>query len=154
MSIKKLGVVVAILNSRLVVIKTEQPLILGSEVLVYDEVKLEQLTNNDALGVSHTIIPKGKLKIIMLQEDDIYLASTISKKNALDSQENVSLARSLSLYSQIFVNKDIEFDKLDDSNIADYSAKLDTSKSLKADISPLVRPGDYITFVQPSNLQT
>jgi hypothetical protein len=153
MAFKKIGTIALILNLKFLIIKSNQPLILGSEVLVYDEVNLTA-EQKATYGVDNPSIPKGKVKILMYQEDGTYLASVISQKNALDTIENNSLARSLSLYHNIFGAEDKEINSSDDSTLANYSAVLDKKFAINAELSSLVKPGDAVTFLQPTSLQT
>ncbi|RMD76748.1 hypothetical protein D6810_03070 [Candidatus Dojkabacteria bacterium] len=151
MSFKKIGEVAFILNSKFAVLKTTESLILGSEVLVYNEINLpaEQQTS----GLTSAAVPKGKLKVVMMQDEHVYLASVITRKDMSDSYENQSLSRALTLYHSIFGKEDDEL-LSSDSDLASYSAVLDTTKALNVTISHLVQPGDAITFIQPVRIET
>lgn len=151
MAFRKLGQVALILNSKFVVIKSSEPLILGSEVIVYNEVKLNS-EQEQSSGIKEPSIPKGKLKVVMLQEDKTYLATVITQRNSNDNAENQSLARSLTLYHAIFGKEDSELNS-DDGKLASYSAVLDTKQAVNAKISHLVQVGDAVTFVQPVKIE-
>jgi len=147
---KKVGSVALILNEKTAIIKANEPLILGSEVLVYSEIPLSDEVKSKS-GMNSVTVPKGKLKIIMLQENNYYLASIITKTNSVNSQENQNLGKNLTLYQNIFDKNNSPDVNVPQGEPAEYSAKLDKSQSINAKFSHLVVIGDVVSF-QP-NLQ-
>lgn len=135
---QKIGEVEIILNEKFALIKTQEPVILGSEVLIYVE---QQIPGSE----TKIEIPKGKLKVVMIQGENRYLVSVISKKIEDQNQANVALARSLSMFGVIF-NKPEDEANIDTEEQATYSAKLDASSAVGLDIDPLVKPGDLVSI--------
>ncbi len=140
----KIGEVALILNEKFALIKTTQPLILGSEISVFKDVALSP-ENISKVGTQSVQIPKGKLIVLMMQSDNVYLASTITKRAAKASPANTELAKSLSLYNTIFSKAEKEIDN-SGSETAEYSAKLDKSRSMNITMHTLVVPGDSVGF--------
>lgn len=136
---RKVGEVVLILNSKFALIKASEPLILGSEITVYSQF------SSNLSGLSTISIPKGKLKILMLQESNYYLVSVITKKIAIETNENQSLARSLSVYSTIFGEDSATASDIV-GEVANYSAKLETKEALNITLNNLVKVGDSVAF--------
>lgn len=134
---QKIGEVELILNQKFALIKTTEPIILGSEVLIYVEKEIPN--TQDKIE-----IPKGKLKVVMIQGENRYLVSVISKKIEDQNQSNVALARSLSMFGNIVDNTKPEVANGEES--ATYSAQLDSSVAVGLDINPLVKPGDLVSI--------
>jgi hypothetical protein len=149
---RKLGEVLLILNDKFAVIRATEPLILGSEVQTFKENKLDEAAQTKS-GLKEIQIPKGKLKVVMMQENNVYLVSVITKRSAENSSENQSLARSLSLYNSIFGKAPAEVDNTG-GEIAGYSAKLDVSQAIKFDYNVLVSPGDSVGIHAPVPVTT
>lgn len=145
---RKIGEVKLILNNKFVVIKTTEPIILGSEVMVYKEIEVN-LPN-----LQYVSIPKGKLKVLLLQENNYYIASVITKKIALNNNENASVARSLNLYSLIFSQKENNDIPTVEGELSNYSAQLDTKDSLNISVDLQVKVGDSIAlnFILGNNI--
>ena len=133
---QKIGEVELILNEKFALIKTSEPIILGSEVLIYVEKEIP--STQDKIE-----IPKGKLKVVMIQGENRYLVSIISKKIEDQNQGNVALARSLSMFGNIFDKTKTEVTNGDEN--ASYSAQLDSTVAVGLDINPLVKPGDLVS---------
>lgn len=140
---KKVGNVILVLNDKFAVIRSTEPLILGSEVLAYQQVSIDE-QNKASSGIAEIKMPKGKLKVLMLQETNIYLVSVVTKKSSEETPDNQTLARSLSLYNSIFGKTQDGADA--SGELASYSAKLDVSKAVKVDYKQLVSPGDVVGF--------
>lgn len=170
---KKVGEVVLILNDRVAVMKTTQPVILGSEVSAIKEVQLAG-DQQSRVGVSSLQLSKGKLKVLQMQGEGLYLISTISKATMTANEENVALAESLKLYKQIFNKEDKKKDEgkeganaqtskqpeqqtantsqkpVEDVKVqndkAEYSARLNEKEAMNVDFSLPVKVGDAIFF--------
>lgn len=136
----KVGEIALILNSKFAIAKTTTPLILGSEVLAYTEIKVDD-TNKDTSGIEKVSIPKGKLKVILRQSENQYLLSIIDRNSMEANAENESLARNLSSFKQIQASNQAQ-----QNSEAPYSAQLDQSFSLNLEFNPLVIPGDSIAY--------
>ncbi len=136
---RKVGEVILVLNSKFAVIKTTELLNLGSEVTVYSEIKIPELQNS---LLSSIIIPKGKLKIAILQEPNIYLATVISRRSMIETPENQNLAKSITTYKSFFENNE----KSTEEELSPYSAQMDILKSLNVEINTNVSAGDSIAF--------
>lgn len=136
---RKIGEVILVLNNKFAVIKTTELLNLGSEVTVYSEIKIPELQNS---LLSYIVIPKGKLKVAILQEPNIYLVTVISRKLMQETPENQNLAKSVISYKSFF-DKEL---KNSDEELAPYSAQMDLLKSLNIDINTNVGLGDSIAF--------
>jgi len=146
---RKIGSVALILNEKTAIIKASEPLILGIEVLIYTEIPLSDEVKSKS-GLNGVTMPKGKMKIIMLQENGVYLASIVTKSTAVSSSENQALARNLSLYNSIF-GKNTQEASIAQDEAAEYSAKLDKTESINAKFTNLVKVGDAVSFQQQSN---
>lgn len=136
---RKVGEVILVLNSKFAVIKTTELLNLGSEVTVYSEIKIPELQNS---LLSSIIIPKGKLKIAILQEPNIYLATVISRRSMIETPENQNLAKSITTYKSFFENNE----RSTEEELSPYSAQMDILKSLNVEINTNVSAGDSIAF--------
>lgn len=138
---KKVGEIAFVADARFAVAKTTEFLILGSEVLVCSEIKIpnEETTFR---------IPKGKLKVVMLQDENVYLLSVVSKKNAEDTHDNQTLIRSLSIFSSLFPKpaSTTEIPDTNDTELAEYSAQLDAADKADIKINPKVQANDTIYF--------
>jgi len=139
-NIKKVGQVVGILNSKFAIIKTTEPLIIGSEIIVFAE------KESSIDGLQMIMIPKGKLKVVMIQNNNFYIVSVITKGIAINSPSNVNLAKVLSAFSIIF-GEDLGASASEiEDNIANYSALLDESQSLNVVYDKKVKVGDSVGF--------
>jgi hypothetical protein len=138
---KKVGEITYIADSKFAIAKTTEFLILGSEVLVCAEIKLDGEMNAFR-------IPKGKLKVVMLQDENIYLLSVVTKNNAEDTHDNQTLIRSLSIFSSLFPKNagTTEVPASGDTDLAEYSAKLDAANKADIKINPKVQENDSIYF--------
>jgi hypothetical protein len=138
---KKVGEIAFVADSKFAVAKTTEFLILGSEVLVCSEIKLP---NEE----STFRIPKGKLKVVMLQDENIYLLSVVTKTNAEDTHDNQTLVRSLSIFSSLFPKNagTTEVPSNGDTALAEYSARLDAVDKADIKINPKVVASDSIYF--------
>lgn len=136
----KVGEIALILNSKFAIAKTTTPLILGSEVLAYTEIKVAD-ADKDNSGIETVSIPKGKLKVILRQSENQYLLSIIDRNSMEANAENESLARNLSSFKQIQASNQAQ-----QNSEAPYSAQLDRSFSLNLEFNPLAIPGDSIAY--------
>ncbi len=135
---KKVGKITYIADSKFAIAETTEFLILGSEVLVCNEIQLGSEDNTFR-------IPKGKLKVVMLQNENNYLLSVVSKDKAEDTQDNQSLSRSLSIFASLFPNNAGEVE-IPAGELAEYSAKLDSGDKENIKVNPKVNIGDAIFF--------
>ncbi len=134
---KKVGKITYIADSKFAIAETTEFLILGSEVLVCNEINTG--------GENAFKIPKGKLKVVMLQDENKYLLSVVSKDKAEDSSDNQSLARTLSIFASLFPNNAGEVE-IPTGELADYSAQLDATGRENIKINPKVSVGNEIYF--------
>jgi hypothetical protein len=144
----KVGEIILILNKKFAIVRTTRPIILGSEVLAYKEAALNDGSKQQS-GLDNVSIPKGKLKVIMQQGENLYILSIIDKNTMEANAENETLARNLSSFKQIF-NQENPTGQPSEDEVAPYSARLDESQSVNVDINPLVVIGDSIAYTQSS----
>lgn len=162
---KKVGEVVLILNERIALLKATEAVIIGSEVSAMVEIPLAD-EQRKKVGVESLKLAKGKLKVLQMQAENLYLISTINKAGMTSTEENTTLAKSLTLYNQIFKKKE-EAKKTEDGQStqsapqaqaqpaaaasgegdkAEYSANLNKKESMNVDFSLPVKVGDSIFF--------
>lgn len=137
---RKVGEIILILNDKFAVIKTSELLILGSEITVYSEIRIPELQN---YSINNLIIPKGKLKVAILQESNVYLVTIIARNTMQETPENQNIAKSVSTYKSFFDNVTLDNTS---NEPAPYSAKMDLVKSLNLEINTNVCVGDSIAF--------
>lgn len=140
---RQIGEIAFILNSKFAVAKTTQSLILGSEVMIFDDIQVPEDVKA-RYGLQSLAIPKGKLMVVMFQGNDFYLLSTITNVNSTKSSENDSLARNLSIYKSIFGSDPAIETIKSNGELVNYSAMLDTKSSVNAKMNMLVQPGDPV----------
>jgi hypothetical protein len=140
---KQIGEIAFILNSKFAVAKTSQSLMLGSEIVVFDDVPVPEEVKTK-YSLTTLAIPKGKLMVVMFQGNDFYLLSTISNSNGTKSTENDSLARNLSIYKSIFGSDIPTETNKPNGELVNYSAMLDTKSGINAKMNMMVASGDPI----------
>lgn len=137
---RKVGEITFIADSKFAIAKTTEFLILGSEVLVCQDIKLPNEENTFR-------IPKGKLKVVMLQDENVYLLSVVTKNKAEDTHDNQTLIRSLSIFSSLFPkNAGSTVIPENDTELAEYSAKLEAANLSDIKVNPKVVATDSIYF--------
>lgn len=140
---KQIGEIAFILNSKFAVAKTTQSLMLGSEIMIFDDIQVPEDVKTK-YSLTSLAIPKGKLMVVMFQGNDFYLLSTITNGNSTKSSENDSLARNLSIYKSIFGSDPAIETIKSNGELVNYSAMLDTKSSVNAKMNMLVQPGDPV----------
>lgn len=140
---KQIGEIAFILNSKFAIAKTTQSLMLGSEIMIFDDIQVPEDVKTK-YSLTSLAIPKGKLMVVMFQGNDFYLLSTITNANSTKSSENDSLARNLSIYKSIFGSDPAIETIKSNGELVNYSAMLDTKSSMNAKMNMLVQPGDPV----------
>lgn len=140
---KQIGEIAFILNSKFAVAKTTQSLMLGSEIMIFDDIPVPEDVKSK-YSLTTLAIPKGKLMVVMFQGNDFYLLSTITNANSTKSSENDSLARNLSIYKSIFGSDPAIETIKSNGELVNYSAMLDTKSSINAKMNMVVQPGDPV----------
>lgn len=128
---EKLGQVTHILNKNLLLVKSESELEIGSHVLVYEEVTLNNIEN----APSFITIPKGKLKVIAAQTDKVYL---LTNEVVLSTKIKARESLSANLFNSYFTNEIVEEKE-------GGMATLNKEQSLNLIINKDVKIGDFIT---------
>lgn len=129
---QSLGKVISILNDTQVLIRADESLAVGDEVLVFQRISVEALI---ASGVPYVDMPKGRLRISMPQHENVFVAERF----------RVAKAREIALLDQALMatggllSKKIAVD--DPSN---WSARLDDNASLGIQVDPHIRVGDHV----------
>jgi hypothetical protein len=126
--VDSIGKIIAILNENQVLIRSDEPLVAGEEVAVFDRISTEPLSVS---GIPYLDFPKGRLKITSLQHPGVYLANRF-----VVSTERVPRS---SLGSNAFLSL------LGEQEIKSYSAKFDEAANMQIATDRTIRVDDHVS---------
>jgi hypothetical protein len=135
------GKVEAILNDRLVMISSSEPLNPGDVITVFSLVVDPRLTE---MGHSDTVLcPHGELKVICRQRGDKYLAE-LFRETRTTTKKVVKPAPYFRSFVSVLSQLQPEIKEVTEEIQGDWSAKLNTKESLNIQVPDVVSVGDLI----------
>ncbi len=134
---RKIGLVVKILNSENLLIKCVEEMSPDDLVTVCGVVKLP---SDDESGIERVIYPKGQLNILARQEDDVYLAATAKFKTEYRTVYQNPFSTNSKLIRQIYGPPEEIVERVP----VTQPARVDKRQSLDVVMPLVIQEGDGI----------
>jgi len=138
---KRLGQVKALINDQLVLIDSSEPLKENEIITVFSVIKDDRLA--DAAGIDTLAFPKGELRVVCPQENNIYLVERfreLKKETTRVTSPNRFQQGLLGFISEI----QGETQEVIREVAGPWSAQIDAAKSLGIKIDISIQVGDLV----------
>ena len=133
---KSIGNVVAILNERLILVRLNEAFTAGTELTVFSRTSSDQI--QATTGLPHLDVPKGQVRILSHQNEDLYLAERFREPG---EKRRRFVAPASNLLATILTPQE-EITEVP----GPWSAQFDQANSLKITFDGRVQVGDLIAL--------
>ena len=130
---KIIGEIKAILNENHLVIQVSDDVSAGDELSIVGIIKNEKIKNE--IGLDELYLPKGKVKVMLKQKDDLYLASIAIKEREIVKSKSRFLNPLANILGETEIIETVPVEKI---------GTVESSQSLKVELFEKIKLEDKI----------